>query len=84
MAPHAVFRTGSIFEACDDLLQAGDAYSEEEKKHKARAVVRIVLAYVTQLLVFASFSRMLLIAPVFCFCLSNVVFVREGAVKSDS
>ena len=37
---------GSIFEACDDLLQTGDAYSAEEKKHRARTVVRIVLAYV--------------------------------------
>ena len=44
MALHAVVRTGSIFEACDDLLQAGDAYSAEEKKHRARSVVRIVLA----------------------------------------
>ena len=50
MALHAVFRTGSIFEACDDLLQTGDAYSAEEKKHRARAVVRIVLASVRQLL----------------------------------
>ena len=35
MALHAAFRTGSIFEACDDLLQTGDAYSAEEK-HRAR------------------------------------------------
>ena len=40
MALHAVFRSGSIFKACDDLLQTGDAYSAEEKKHRARAVVR--------------------------------------------
>ena len=33
--------TRSIFEACDDLLQTGDAYSAKEK-HRARAVVRIV------------------------------------------
>ena len=26
MALRAAFRTGSIFEACDDLLQTGDAY----------------------------------------------------------
>ena len=45
MALHAAFRTGSIFEACDDLLQTGDAYSAAEK-HRARAVVRIVLASV--------------------------------------
>ena len=31
MVLHATFRTGSIFEACDDLLQTGDAYSAEEK-----------------------------------------------------
>ena len=57
MAPKAAFMTGSIFEACDDLLQTGDAYSAEEK-HRAGAVVRIVLASVP-LLVFANFLRML-------------------------
>ena len=31
MALHAAFRTGSIFEACDDLLQTRDAHSKEEK-----------------------------------------------------
>ena len=77
MALHAVFRSGSIFEACDDLLQTGDAYSAEEKKHRARAVVRIVLAYVPQLLVFASFLRMIFLAPVVCLGLSNVIFVSS-------
>ena len=43
MAVQAAFRTGSIFEACDDLLQTGDSHSAEEK-HGTRAVVRIVLA----------------------------------------
>ena len=57
MALQAAFRTGSIFEACDYLLQTGDAYSAEEK-HRAKAVGRIVLASVPQL-VFANFSRML-------------------------
>ena len=57
MALHAAFRTGSIFEACDDLLLTGDAYSTEEI-HRARAVVRIVLASVPQV-VFVSFLRML-------------------------
>ena len=33
MALQASFRTGSIFEACDDLLQIGDVYSAEKKKH---------------------------------------------------
>ena len=68
MALHAAFRTGSIFEACDDLLQAGDTYSAEEK-HRARAVVRIVLASVPQL-VFANFLRMLFLAPVFALVLA--------------
>ena len=63
MAPQAAFRTGSIFEACDDLLQTGDAYTAEEKR-RARAVVRIVLASVPQL-VFANFLRMLFLTPVF-------------------
>ena len=31
MVLQAAFRTGLIFEACDDLLQTGDAYSAEEK-----------------------------------------------------
>ena len=48
MALQAVFMTGSICEACVDLLPTGDAYSAEEK-HRARAVVRIVLASVPQL-----------------------------------
>ena len=60
MALQAAFRAGSIFEACDDLLQTGDAYSAAEK-HGARAVVRIVLASVPQL-VFANFLRMLFLA----------------------
>ena len=57
---HASFRTGSIFEACDDLLQTGDAYSVEEK-HRAMAVVRIVMMSVPQLL-FANFLRMLFLS----------------------
>ena len=68
MALQAAFRTGSIFEACDDLLQTGDAYSAAEK-HRARAVVRIVLASVPQL-VFANFLRMLFLAPVFALVLA--------------
>ena len=42
MALQAAFRTGSIFEACVDLLQTGDAYSAEEK-HTAGAMVRVDL-----------------------------------------
>ena len=68
MALHAAFRTGSISEACDDLLQTGDAYSAAEK-HRARAVVRIVMASVPQL-VFANFLRMLFLAPVFALVLA--------------
>ena len=56
----AAFRTGSIFEACADLLQTGDAYSAAE----ARAVVRIVLASVPQV-VFVNFLRMLFLATEF-------------------
>ena len=70
MELHAVFRTGSIFEACDDMLQTEDAYSAEAKKHITRAVVRIVLASVPQLLVFASFFRMLFLAPFFALVLT--------------
>ena len=28
MVLHAAFRAGSIFDACDGLLQTGDAYSQ--------------------------------------------------------
>ena len=63
MALQAAFRSGSIFEACDNLLQTGDAYSAEEK-HRARVVVRILLASVPQF-VFANFLRMLFLALVF-------------------
>ena len=69
MALQAGFRTGSIFEACYDLLQTGDAYSAEEK-HRTRAVVRIVLASVPQL-VFTSFSRMLFPVPFFVLVLAR-------------
>ena len=69
MALQATFRTGSIFEACDDLLETGDGYSAEEN-HRARAVVRIVLASVPQLLVFANFLRMMFLAPVFALVLA--------------
>ncbi len=40
MALQAAFRTGSIFDACDDLLQTGDAYSAEEKH---RVIAQIIL-----------------------------------------
>ena len=60
MALRTAFRTASIFEACDDLLQTRDAYSAEEK-HRARAVVWIVLAFVPQL-VFANFWRVIFLA----------------------
>ena len=69
MALRAAFRTGSIFQACDHLLQTGDAYSTEEK-HIARAVVRIVLASVPPVGVRSGF----------CVGLSNVTFVRKAAV----
>ena len=69
MALQAASKTVSIFEACDDLLQTGDAYSTEEK-HRSRAVVLIVLASVPQL-VFANFLRMLfLAAPLFALVLA--------------
>ena len=48
MAIHAAFRTGSIFETCDDLLQTADAYSAE-KKHRVKSVLRIVMVSVPQL-----------------------------------
>ena len=72
-----MFRIRSIFEACDDLLQIGDAYSAEKKKQIARAVVRIVLASVPQL-VFVSFLRMLFLAPVFALVLEMwYLYARE-------
>ena len=67
MALQAAFRTGSMFEAWDDLLQIGDAYSAEEE-HIARAVVQIVLASVPQLGL-ANILSMLFLAPVFPFVL---------------
>ena len=76
MALQAVFRTGSLSEACDDLLQTEEAYSAEEMKHRPRAVVRVVLATVPKLL-FPNFLRILFLIPVLAFCLSNVI---EGAV----
>ena len=70
MALQAVFRTGSIFEACDDLLQTGDAYSTEEK-HRATAVHGAdSYGVCPQLLVFANLLRMLFLTPVFALVLA--------------
>ena len=71
-------RTGSIFEACDDLLQTGDAYSacrgEETQNQGCGADSSGVCSPVgvRQLLEDA--------VPGSDFCLghSNVVFVRQG------
>ena len=84
MALRAAFRTGSIFEACDDLLQTGDAYSAEEK-HRARAVVRRVLASVPRL-VFANFLTMLFLAPVFVLVLAmwSLYARHRSRLYSDS
>ena len=77
MALQTAFSTGSMFEACDDLLQTGDAFSAEGK-HRARAVVWIVLACspigVRQLLEDA------VPGSGCCLGLSNVGFVREASV----
>ena len=44
MALQTAFRTGSIFDACDDLLQIGDAYSAEEK-HRVIPQIIICIVY---------------------------------------
>ena len=79
MVLQAAFGTGSIFEACDDLLQTGDAYSAEAK-HRAMAVVRIVLAYVPQLVCTRQLIEDAIPSSGFCLGLSNVIFVREPSV----
>ena len=68
MALQATFRTGSIFEACYDLLNTGDAYSAEEK-HIGSVLVLIVLASGPQL-VFVSFFMMLFLALFFALVLA--------------
>ena len=42
MALQAAFKTGSIFDACDCLLQTGDTYSAEEKH---RVILQIIYMY---------------------------------------
>ena len=79
MALQAAFRTGSISEACYDLIQTENAYSAEGK-HRARAVVRIVLASVPQL-VFANFLRMLFLAP-FLPWSDQMSLIHDGGDKS--
>ena len=78
MALRAAFSTVSIFEACDDMPQTGDAYSAEEK-HRAVAVVRIVRASVLQYGV-----RQLIEDAIpgsgFYLGLSNVICVRVASV----
>ena len=84
MALQAAFITGSIFEACDDLLQTGDAYSAEEK-HRVTAVVRIVLVSVPQLLVFANLLRTLFLTPVFALVLAMwSLYVRHRNQESGN
>ena len=83
MALQAALRTGSIFEACDDPLQTGDAYSTEEK-HRARPVVRIVLASAPQL-VFANFLKRLFLAPAFVLVLETwSLYVRHRSRVTPS
>ena len=86
IALQASFRTGSILAAWADLLQTGDAYSAAEK-HRARAVVRIVLASVPHL-VLASFLSIEFLErlknkEVISFCkfglgIGDVILVGEG------
>ena len=78
MALQAAFRTGSIFEACDDLLQTGDAYSAEEKQSHGCGAdssgICSPIIGVCHLLEDAVPDTGL------CLGLSNVVFVREASV----
>lgn len=53
------------------------------EEHKARAVVRMVLASVPHL-VLASFFRMEFLAPAFCLGIGNVIVIDEGAIHSNS
>ena len=82
IALQASFRTGSILAAWTDLLQTGDAYSAAEK-HRARAVVRIVLASVPHL-VLASFLSIEIPRANFSLGIGDVILIGEGAVQSDT
>ena len=78
MSLQAAFRTVSIFEACDDLLQTGDAYSAkgETQSQGCGADSSGVCSPigVRQLLEDAVPGSGL------CLGLNNVVFVRESSV----
>ena len=52
----------------------------EEKKHRTRAVVRIFLASVLQL-VFVSFLRMLFLAPVFVLVIAMLYLYARGYLE---
>ena len=74
MVLKAAFSTGSIFEACHDLLQTGDTYSAEEKHRGADSSGVCSPVGVRQLLEddIHGYSCSL--------GLSNVIFVCEASV----
>ena len=76
----ASFKTGSIFEACDDLPQTRDAYSAEEKQSQGCGADSSGVCSpigVRQLLGDAVPGSGI------CLGLSNVAFVREASVYSE-
>ena len=79
MALQAAFGTGSIFDACDDLLQTGNAYSAEEK-HRARAVSGANIFGVCSPVGVRQLIDDAIPGSVLCLGLSNVIFVREAYV----
>ena len=75
MALQAAFRTGSIFEACDGLLQTGDAYSAKENRGCGADNYGVCSPIVVRQLLEDAVPGSGL-----CLGLSNVVFVREASV----
>ena len=71
----AAFRTGSIFEAYDDLLQTGDAYSAKEDRGCGADNSGVCSPIVVRQLLEDAVPGSGL-----CLGLSNVVFVREASV----
>ena len=80
MALQAAFRTGSIFEACDDLLETGDVYSAAENHRASQGCGADSSSICSPIIGVRQLLEDDVPGSGLCLVLSNVVFVREASV----
>ena len=80
MALHASFRSGSIFEACDDLLQTGTRILSRGETRSCGSDSADVCSRVGV----RQFLEDAVPVSGCCLGLRNVTFLREGSVYIDS